>query len=132
MIPKISLAAAFLLMIAPPMACASARDLANYAPIFCQANLSLPGIVLAQDAQDGQPSMGTTENDNDNDNDKDNDNDSNDSADDNQNADSDQTNQQNAAGDDQQTAPQVPDAAENDSNAMSPPNAVARPLNPYQ
>jgi hypothetical protein len=123
MIPKISLAAAFFLMVAPPMACASNRDATNPEPVTCQAHEAAAGMLVAQDDQSNADNS---------DNDNNNDSDSSDSADDNQNADSDQTNQQNAAGDDQQTAPQVPDAAENDSNAMSPPNAVARPLNPYQ
>ena len=71
MIPKISLAAAFLLMMAPPMACASnSRRFRNAAPITSGAHQSQPGVVLAQD---GQPSMGTTNNDNDSDGDNDND-----------------------------------------------------------
>ncbi|HLX05029.1 MAG TPA: hypothetical protein VKR28_05810, partial [Candidatus Binatus sp.] len=77
MIPKISLAAAFVLMMAPPMACASNRDVASRAPITYQSNQSLPKVVVAQDGQDS-PSMGTT--DSDNDNSSDNDNDSSDSA----------------------------------------------------
>ncbi len=110
MIPKISLAAAFVLMVAPPMACASNSEIANSAPITRQANQSLPKIVLAQDSQDA-PSMGTTDSDNDNSND--NDNDSNDSADDNQNGDSGQTDQ-NAAGDDQTIPPTVLGSPGND------------------
>jgi len=99
MIPRISLAAAFVLMMAPPMARASTRDAASGAPITCGAQVTPPGTVLAQDEQ-SSPSMGTTNNDSDNDNSADSDSDSNDSADDNQNADGDQTDQN--AGDDRE------------------------------
>jgi hypothetical protein len=129
MIPKISLAAAFVLMMAPPMACASNHDVASCAPITRQANQSVPEIVLAQDSQDA-PSMGTT--DSDNDNSSDNDNDSNDSADDNQNGDSAQTDQ-NAAGDDQAIPPTVlgPDNDQSEPR-QAPMNSYPQPVNPYQ
>lgn len=129
MIPKISLAAAFVLMTAPPMACASNHEVANSAPITRQANQSVPKVVLAQDAQDA-PSMGTT--DNDNDNNGDNDNDANDNADDNQNGDGAQTDQ-NAAGDDQTIPPTVlgPDNDQSEPR-QAPMNSYPQPVNPYQ
>ena len=136
MIPKISLAAAFVLMVAPPMACASNHEVANSAPITRQANHSLPKVVLAQDGQDA-PSMGTTDNDIDNSNDNNNDNNnnnSNDSADDNQNSDSGQTDQ-NAAGDDQTVPPTVlgsPDNGPGDPGQAPQTNSYPQPVNPYQ
>ena len=97
MIPKISLTAAFLLMVAPPMASASTRDAANRAPLACQAYELPLGIVVAQDAQ---PNLGTGA-----DSDSDNsDNDSNDNADDNQNDNNNQMDQQNANGNEQPAA----------------------------
>jgi hypothetical protein len=143
MIPKISLAAAFLLMMAPPMACASTRAAANNARMTCQPNQSPPGIVLAQD---GQPSMGTTDNDSDNDNSNDNDNDSNDNADENQNAENGQnvdngqnadTSQadQNAGGDSQPIPPTVlgPDSDQGEPRqAPQQINPFSQPVNPYQ
>ena len=133
MIPKISLAAAFLLMMAPPMACASTRTLSNAAPITFGAHQSQPGVVLAQD---GQPSMGTTNNDSDSDADNDNDdndNDSNDNDNDNQNADGNQTDQ-NAAGDAQQVPPTVLGSPDNDQDQsqQAPTNSYPQPVNPYQ
>jgi hypothetical protein len=130
MIPKISLAAAFVLMVAPPMACASNHEVANSAPITRQANHSLPKVVLAQDGQDA-PSMGTT--DSDNDNSDDNDNDSNDSADDNQNGDRGQTDQ-NAAGDDQTIPPSIlgPDNDQSEPRTAPQVNSYPQPVNPYQ
>ena len=119
MIPKISLAAAFFLMAAPPMACASNRNAANPAPIPRQAHEAPLGMVVAQD---NQSNVGTSDNDNDSD--------SSDSADDNQNADGNQMDQQNAAGDDQPTAPQVLDGPENDPDATPAPNAFSQPVNP--
>jgi|SRR5208282_1286480 len=121
MIPKISLTAAFLLMVAPPMACASNRDGANPAPITRQAHRSPPGMVVAQDNQSNADTS-----------DNDNDNDSNDSADDNQNADGNQMDQQNAAGNDQTIPPQVLDGPENDPYSIPPPNAFQQPVNPRQ
>ena len=140
MIPKISLAAAFFLMIAPPIVCASNRGTANSAPITCRTRQSPSGIVLAQDGQNGQTSMGTTDNDNDNDNDNsgDNDNDSNDNADENQNADNGQnadTSQadENAAGDNQPIPPTVlgPDNDQGEPR-QAPMNPFSQPVNPYQ
>ena len=132
MIPKISLAAAFLLMMAPPMACASNRDAATSAPIARQTHESPLGMVLAQD---GQPAVGATDSDDDNsnDNDNDNDNDSNDSADDNQNGDTNQTDQ-NAAGDDQTIPPTVlgPDNDQDESRQAPQTNSYPAPVNPYQ
>jgi hypothetical protein len=133
MIPKISLAAAFLLMMAPPMACASNRDAANFAPVTCQAHESPMSMVLAQD---GQPSMGTT--DSDNDNSTDNDNDSGDNADENQNADNGQNGDnaqtdQNAGGDEQTVPPTVlgPDNDQSEPR-QAPMNPFSQPVNPYQ
>jgi hypothetical protein len=144
MIPKISLAAAFVLMMAPPMACASNRDAANSAPITCRTHQSPAKIVLAQDGQDGQPSMGTTDNDNDNDNADDNDND-NDNADGNQNAenqnadngqngDTGQTDQ-NAGGNYQPIPPTVLGPDNDQSEPRQAPqqiNPFSQPVNPYQ
>ena len=113
MIPKISLAAAFFLMVAPPMACASNRAAANPAPITREAHQSPPAMVVVQY---NQSNAGTSDNDNDSD--------SNDSADDNQNADENQnagdnqTDQQSAADNDQANPPQVPDGSENDPDAL--------------
>jgi hypothetical protein len=129
MIPKISIAAAFFLMTAPPMACASTRDAAGRAPLTRHAQRSALDMVLAQD---DSPSMGTTNNDSDNDS-SDNDNDS-DSADDNQNADGNQTDQ-NAAGDDQPIPPTVlgaPDSDSGDAQQPSQTNSYPQPANPYQ
>jgi len=128
MIPKISLTAAFLLMVAPPMASASTRDAANRAPLACQAYELPLGIVVAQDAQ---PNLGTGA-----DSDSDNsDNDSNDNADDNQNDNNNQMDQQNANGNEQPAAvpPQVFNAPDNDSND-APQNQAPQPepVNPYQ
>ncbi|MGA9724208.1 MAG: hypothetical protein WBQ86_17235 [Candidatus Binatus sp.] len=124
MIPKISLTAAFLLMVAPPMASASTRDAANRAPLACQAHESPLGIIVAQDAQ---PNLGT---DSDSDN-NDSDNDSNDNDNDNNN----QMDQQNATGNDQPAAvpPQVFNAPDNDSNDAQQNQAPQpEPVNPYQ
>ncbi len=129
MIPKISLTAAFLLMVAPPMACASNRDATNPAPITRQAHESAPGMVVAQD---NPSNVGTSDNDNDSDSDSNDSADDNQDADDNQNADSDQMDQQNAAGNDQSIPPQILDAPENDPDATPSPNAFSRPVNPYQ
>ena len=141
MIPKISLAAAFVLMIAPPIACASARDAANSAPVTYRTHQSPAKIVLAQDGQDGQPSMGTTDNDNDNENADDNDNDNdNDNADGNQNADNGQNGDtgqtdQNAGGDYQPIPPTVlgPDSDQTEPRqAPQQINPFSQPANPYQ
>jgi hypothetical protein len=127
MIPKISLTAAFLLMVAPPMACASNRDAANPPPITRQAHQSPLGMVVAQD---NQSNAGTSDNDSDNGNDSD----SNDSADDNQNADGNQMDQQNATGDDQPIPPQIPNAPDDPSDDQQAPpmNAYPQAGNPYQ
>jgi|HubBroStandDraft_6_1064221.scaffolds.fasta_scaffold264376_1 hypothetical protein len=139
MIPKISLAAAFLLMMAPPMACASNRDTANSVPITYRTHQSPSGVVLAQDGQDGQSSMGTTDNDSNSDSAGDNDNDSNDNADDIQNADNGQNGDngqtdQNAAGDNQQIPPTVlgPDSDQGESQQAPQMNGDSQPVNPYQ
>lgn len=124
MIPKISLTAAFLLLVAPPMASAS-----NRAPLTCQAHESPLGIVVAQDAQSN---LGT---DSDSDN-NDSDNDSNDNDSDNQNGNSNQMDQQNSTGNDQPAAvpPQVFNTPDNDSNDASQVNQAPQPepVNPYQ
>jgi hypothetical protein len=128
MIPKISLTAAFFLLAAPPLACASTRAAANAAPMTCRAHQSQPGMMLAQDEQ---PSTGTTNSDDNSDNDSDaNDND-NDNG--NQNADSDQTDQ-NAAGDAQPIPPTVLGAPDNDQDEpqQAPMNSYPQPANPYQ
>jgi|HubBroStandDraft_1064217.scaffolds.fasta_scaffold77612_3 hypothetical protein len=129
MIPRISLAAAFVLMMAPPMARASTRDAASGAPITCGAQVTPPGTVLAQDEQ-SSPSMGTTNNDSDDDNssDSDNDNDSNDNDNDNQNANGNQSDQ-NASGDDQQIPPTVLGSPDNDQSQSQ---QAPQPVNPYQ
>jgi hypothetical protein len=130
MIPRISLAAAFVLMMAPPMACASTRDAASGAPITSRAQVSQPNTVLTQD---DQPGMGTTNNDSDNDNSSDSDSDSNDSADDNQNADGNQTDQN--AGDDQQIPPTVLGSPDNDQSQSPQAPGISpypQPVNPYQ
>ena len=114
MFPKISLAAAFFLMVAPPMACASNRDGVNPAVITRQAHQSPLCMVVAQDDQSNAGES-------------DNDSDSNESADENQNADGNQTEQQNAPGDDQPTPPQVFEAPENPGDAQQAP----RPMNPF-
>ena len=114
MFAKISLTAAFLLLVARPIACASNRNATN--PASSRA-ASQAGIVVAQDAQ---PNIGTSENSNDNDSDasdNDNDSDSNDN-DDNQNADGSQMNEQNAAGGDDQPAQANGD--DNDQNDSVP------------
>ncbi len=131
MIAKISMTAAFLLMVAPPIAArASSRVDSNPALMTGRAHQLPLNMVLAQD-QNGQPSMGTTDSDNDNSND--NDNDSNDSADDNQNADSDQTDQ-NA--DDSPTIPPTvlgqPEGEQAEPRQAPPMNAYPQPVNPYQ
>ena len=121
MIPKISLTAAFLLMIAAPMACASSRAATNPAPITCQAHEAPLGMVVAQNAA-GVYEMnqeGAADNSNDSDSNSNDNADANQSADasqnadgnqnadgdqnadGNQNADGDQTDQQNADGNDQ-------------------------------
>jgi hypothetical protein len=126
MLAKISLAAAFFLMVAPPLACASFGDAARLAPTTRPANQSAIGVVLAQDSQQN---LGTSDNDNDNDND----NDSSDSADDDkQDSDNDQADQQNADGDVQQVPPTVFGGSDDDRGG--PPQAPQNvyPVNPYQ
>lgn len=128
MIAKISMTAAFLLMVAPPIgARASSRVDSNTVRMTWQAHKSPLNMVLAQD---GQPSMGTTENDDDDS--KDNDNDSNDNADDNQNADSDQTDQN--ADDTPAIPPTVLGQPDNEQPEprQAPMNAYPQPVNPYQ
>jgi hypothetical protein len=123
MFAKISLTAAFLLMIAPPIACASSR---NAESMTRHANQPARAMVLAQDAQ---PNLGTSENDNDNDND------SNDSADDNQGSGDNDADQQNAAGEGQSIPPTVLGGPDNDSgDAPQAPqvNPYSQPMNPYQ
>jgi hypothetical protein len=126
MFAKISLTAAFLLMIAPPIACASNRDAASFASMTSHANQPARGVVLAQDAQ---PNLGTS------DNGSDNDNDSNDSADDNQDSGDNDADHQNAAGEGQSIPPTVLGGPDNDSgDAPQPPqmNTYSQPMNPNQ
>jgi hypothetical protein len=124
MFAKISLTAAFLLMVAPPLACASNRDAASYASMTRHANQHPRNMVVAQDAQ---PNLGTSDNDNNNDND------SSDSADDNQDNGDNDADQQNAAG--QSIPPTVLGGPDSDSgDAPQPPqmNTYSQPMNPYQ
>ena len=117
MFAKISLTAAFLLLMAPPFARASNRNATNPASSGPASQL---GIVVAQDAQ---PNIGT--------NDNDNNNDSNDN-DDNQNADGSQMNEQNAAGGDQQAQPDA-NGGDNDQNDSVPQFNQEQPqVNPNQ
>ncbi len=126
MIAKISLTAAFLLMVAPPIAVSRRFE---FRAEGLAGDPVADGIVLAQD---NEPAVGTTDNDNDNSND--NDNDSNDSADDNQNADSSQTDQ-NAAGEEPPAIPPTvlgqPDG-EQPEPRQAPMSAYPQPVNPYQ
>jgi hypothetical protein len=126
MFAKISLTAAFLLLMAPPIACASNRNATNPAS---SSPASQAGIVVAQD----NPAIGTNDNDNNSDSDaSDNDNngDSNDN-DDNQNADGTQMNEQNAAGGDADQQAQ-PNAGDNDQNDSVPQFNQQQPENPNQ
>ena len=120
MFAKISLTAAFVLMVAPPIACASNR------PSTARTTNQLPhGMILAQDAQ---PNLGTSENDNDNDND----NDSSDSADDKQDNGDNDADQQNAAGEGQSIPPTVLGEPETDPGDAPQVPAFPQPINPYQ
>jgi hypothetical protein len=126
MFAKISLTAAFLLMVAPPIACASNRDAASPASMTRQANQHPREMVVAQDAQ---PNLGTSENDNNNDND------STDSADDQQDNGDNGADQQNADGNDQsiQIPPTVLGAPDPGAAPQVPQmNAYPQPMNPYQ
>ncbi len=125
MLAKISLTAAFFLMAAPPLACASFRDAGRLSSTTRPSNQSPVGVVLAQD---DQQNVGTSDNDNDNDND----NDSTDSDDDKQDSDDNQADQQNADGTDQQVPPAVLGGSDNDRS--DPPQAPQNvyPVNPYQ
>jgi hypothetical protein len=118
MFAKISLTAAFLLMVAPPIACASNR------PSTARTTNPLPhSMVLAQDAQ---PNLGTSENDNDNDND------STDSDDDKQDNGDNDADQQNAAGEGQSIPPTILGAPDNGSGDAPQAPAYPQPINPYQ
>jgi hypothetical protein len=139
MFANISLTAAFLLMVAPPMACASNRGLANPAPVSRRAIERRAGIVVAQEGDsNAATSDDDKDKDNDNDNADDNDND-NDNADQNQadngQNDNNQMNQNAAGGNNQPIPPTVlgqPDAGENDSgNTLQAPQ-FGQPMNPYQ
>jgi hypothetical protein len=141
MFAKISLTAAFLLMVAPPMACASNRALTNSTPTMSHRAIERTGggIVVAQ-ASDSNAATSDDEKDNDNDNADDNNNDN-----DNENADQNQADNgqngdnqmdQNQEGADSQTIPPTvlgqPDAGENDSgNTLQAPQ-FGQPMNPYQ
>jgi hypothetical protein len=128
MFAKISLTAAFFLMVAPPIAGASNRDAASSASMTRHANQLARAMVVAQDAQ---PNLGTADNDNDNDHD----NDSNDSADDKQDSGDNDADQQNAAGEGQSFPPTVFGGPDSDSgDAPQPPqmNTYSQPMNPYQ
>jgi hypothetical protein len=120
MFAKISLTAAFFLMAAAPMACASNRVATHQAPGICQMRGETAGVVVAQD---GDSNSAATDG-------NDTDNDSSDNADDNQN-DNDQTNQ-NAAGNDQNAQPSDNDN-NNDSDAQqAPQNPYSQQINPNQ
>jgi hypothetical protein len=126
MFAKISLTAAFLLMVAPPIACASNHDAARPASTTRSASQLARGMVLAQDAQ---PNLGTADNGNDNESDSD------DSADEQQDNADNQADQQNAAGNEQSIPPTILGAPDNDPN--DPPqvpqmNAYPQPINPNQ
>jgi hypothetical protein len=131
MIPKISLTAAFLLMVAPPMACASNRAATN-PPIALQARELPLGMVVAQAAAGAygaiQPNEGASNNGNESDSD------SNENADENQNADPNQADQQNAAGTEQAIPPQVLNGTETDPNSAPQVDQAPQPqpMNPYQ
>jgi hypothetical protein len=125
MFAKISLTAAFLLMVAPPIACASNRDAASFASMTRPANQQPRRVVLAQDGQPNfsQPNLGTSDNDNDNDND------STDSDDDKQDNGDNDADQQNAAGEGPSIPPTVLGAPDNDSgDAPQVPQTNAYPL----
>jgi hypothetical protein len=121
MFAKISLTAAFLLMMSPPIACASNRDTAGLASMTSHANQPARGMVLAQDAQ---PDLGTSDNSSDND--------SNDSADDDQDNGDNDADQQNAAGNGTSIPPTVLGAPDNDSGDAPQAPAYPQPINPYQ
>jgi hypothetical protein len=121
MFAKISLTAAFLLMMSPPIACASNRDAASFASMTSHANQPARGMVLAQDAQ---PDLGTSDNGSDND--------SNDSADDDQDNGDNDADQQNAAGNGTSIPPTVLGAPDNDSGDAPQAPAYPQPINPYQ
>ena len=104
MFAKLSLTAAFFLMVAPPMACASNCAASNPAPLTRQVHRAAVGIVVAQDSD----SNAAASDDNGNGNDNDNDSDSNDNDNDNDNDQMDQ----NAAGNDQNGQ-----SSDNDDNA---------------
>ncbi|HZC46981.1 MAG TPA: hypothetical protein VE243_10935 [Candidatus Acidoferrum sp.] len=148
MFAKISLTAAFLLMMTPPIACASNHDATNPASIALPADESpTAGIVVAQDANgiyEGNQSNQENENENENGND----NETNENADENQNADGTETDQENTAGNQQSIPPQVLGGTENDAGDGQQPqsinpypggaqlapqvNGYAQPINPYQ
>ena len=133
MIAKISLTAAFFLMMAPPIACASIRAVANPSLMTRQAQGSPPRVIVAQE---DQPNVGTSDNDSDDDNASDSDNDSSGSDDDNQNANSSQANP-NTPGDAQPVPPTVLGGPDNDpGEAQQAPQMNSdpqpQPVNPYQ
>ena len=152
MFAKISLTAAFLLMMTPPIARASNRDAANLASLPTLQS-SPAGIVVAQQPPIGiyeneknQSNEGASENENENENG--NDNETNENGDDNQNADGTETDQENTAGNQQSIPPQVLGGTENDAGDGQQPqsinpypggaqlapqmNGYAQPINPYQ
>ena len=100
MFPKISLTAAFILMVAPPMACASRGAQRNLTPASVGGPAQRMAIAQANQSDD-----------NDNDANTESDNDSNDNSDDNQNADNNQAENQ-SAGNGSQVQPQNFDAPE--------------------
>ena len=118
MFAKISLTAAFLLMVAPPIARASNR------PSMARTTNQLPHCTVL--AQAAQPNLGTSENDNDTDND------STDSADDNQDSGDNDADQQNAAGNGQSIPPTVLGGPDTDPGDAPQPPAYPQPINPYQ
>ena len=132
MFPKIGLTAAFLLMVAPPWACASQPGTSIAKPTNLSA--STPTTACSRLAQLNPDEARQSNNqDNDSSTDNDNDNNSNDTSGDNQNGD-----QMNNADNDQPVPPTIlggsDDNNSNDNNQvqMPPMNAYPQQVNPYQ
>jgi hypothetical protein len=123
MIAKIGLIAAFLLMVALPIASASNGATTTPALIARQSHELPLGMVVAQQPADGAAENGD-----------DNDNDSNDNTDENQNADSNQTEQQYPPTNDQPIPSLGPNGNETDPNNTPQADQAPQPqpMNPYQ
>lgn len=128
MFAKISLAAAFFLMMWAPLAGASesARPIATPALHTSMSLDRSPGIVVAQDDQSNDSA--DSDSDSSDSNDSNNDSDSSDSGDSDQSAGNDQADQQNAP------APPVFQAPDSDAGEAGqvPQNAYPQPVNPNQ